>query len=241
MSRRGPIPQQSQDVGRNNSDLEGARNRLIRGQSYRDLSTVCIVATRGVIPVRVVQSWLGLATPMNQKFFRLFVEKMEVADAYNSGVEMVLANSELSTWPYILTIEEDNCPATDGLLKLYESIQQFDAVGGLYWVKGDLGQPMIYGDPRIMPKNFIPQLPQPDSLQECNGLGMGFTLFKTEMFRRMPKPWFRTLQEFTPGQGMRAATQDLFFFQEAAKHGFRFACDTRVKVGHWDQQNQIMW
>jgi hypothetical protein len=230
-----------QDVGRNNANIEAARDRLIRGQTYKDLSTICVVATRGMIPSKVVQSWMNLASPMNQKFMRIFMEQMEVGDAYNAAIEMILANAELSTWKYVLTLEEDNCPSPDGLLKLYETIQKFDVVGGLYWVKGDNGQPMIYGDPNTMPKNFIPQLPRVDTVQECNGLGMGFTLFKLDMFRRVPKPWFKTLQEYAPNQGMRAATQDLYFFQEAAKYGCRFACDTRVRVGHWDNQNQIMW
>src|SRR5438105_398817 len=196
-----------QDVGRNNANIEAARDRLIRGQTYRDLSTICIVATRGMIPSRVVQSWMGLAPAMNQKFMRIFLEQMEVGDAYNKGIEMVLAHPDLSTWKYVLTLEEDNCPSPDGLLKLYESIQKFDSVGGLYWTKGDQGQPMIYGDPQVMPKNYIPQLPKADTVQECNGLGMGFTLFKLDMFRKIPKPWFKTLQEYAPGQGMRAATQ----------------------------------
>ncbi len=234
MSRRGPIPTQ-EFSGRNNADLEASRARLLRGQTYRDLSTVLIVANRGVICSRVVECWMNLASPMNPKFYRLFIPKKEVADAYNCGVELVLSNPQLSEWKYILTLEEDNCPPPDGLLKLYESMAQFDVVGGLYWVKGDFGQPMIYGDPKVMPKNFVPQLPRVDSLQECNGLGMGFTLFKLDMFRKIPKPWFKTLQEYTPGVGMRAATQDLYFFQEAAKSGFRFACDTRVRVGHWGQ------
>lgn len=230
-----------QNVGWNNSNIEAARDRLIRGQSYKDLSTICIVATRGMIPSKVVQSWVNLASPMNQKFTRIFIERMEVADAYNMGIETILANPELSTWKYVLTLEEDNCPSPNGLLRLYESIQQFDSVGGLYWTKGENGQPMIYGDPSVMPKTFIPQLPKMEMLQECNGLGMGFTLFKLDMFRKVPKPWFKTLQEYVQGQGMRAATQDLYFFQEAAKYGCRFACDTRVKVGHWDNANQIMW
>ncbi len=228
-------------VGRNNANLEVARDRLIRGQSYKDLSTICVIPTLGAVFSKVVQTWMNLATPMNQKFLRMFIEDMEVGDAYNHAVEQILANPELSKWKYLLTVEHDNCPPPDGILKLYESIQKFDAVGGLYWVKGENGQPMIYGNPNEMPKNFVPQLPIPDSIQECNGLGMGFTLFKLEMFRRVPKPWFKTLQEFVPGQGMRAATQDLYFFQEAAKHGCRFACDTRVRVGHWDNDNKIMW
>jgi hypothetical protein len=227
--------------GWNNANLEQARGRLIRGQTYRDLSTVCLIPTRGMIPAKVVQSWLGLASPMNQKFTRLFLENLEVADAYNAGVETVLAHPDLKHWKYILTLEEDNCPPPDGLLKLYESMKQFDAVGGLYWVKGEQGQPMIYGNPQEMPKNFVPQLPIPDAVQPCNGLGMGFTLFKLEMFKKMKGPWFRTVQEYVPGAGMSAGTQDLYFFGEAAKVGFKFASDNRVRVGHWDAQNGVMW
>jgi hypothetical protein len=100
---------------------------------------------------------------------------------------------------------------------------------------------MIYGDPKVMPRNFIPQVPVPDSIQACNGLGMGFTLFKLSMFRKVPKPWFKTLQEYDPANGARAATQDLYFFQNAAIEGYKFACDNRVKVGHLDVRSGEVW
>jgi hypothetical protein len=227
--------------GIHNSDLERARGRLMRGSTYKDLSTVCLIPTRGLISAKVVQSWLGLMTPMNQKFVRIFLEKMEVGDAYNNGIKMILDHPDLSKWKYILTLEEDNCPPPDGVLKLYEGMAKFDAVGGLYWTKGEQGQPMIYGNVNELPKNFVPQLPIPDSVQPCNGLGMGFTLFKLDMFKKVPAPWFRTLQEFVPGQGTRACTQDLYFFQEAAKHGYKFACDTRCRVGHYDSSTDTCW
>ena len=35
---------------------------------------------------------------------------------------------------------------------------------------------MCYGNPAEMPLNFVPQIPQPDQITPCNGLGMGFTL-----------------------------------------------------------------
>jgi hypothetical protein len=223
-------------VGRNNEYLELAAGRLIRGNSYKDLSTVAIIPTRGMIPAKIVQSWMALSSPMNQKFTRLFIEKMEVGEAYNAGVELVLSHPELSKWKYILTVEEDNAPPPDGLLKLYEGMSQFDAVSGLYWVKGEYGQPMIYGDPTIFPRNFVPQLPKVDGLQECNGIGMGFALWKVDLFKRTQRPWFRTLQT-----GTASATQDLFFCSEAAKVGAKFAVDTRVRVGHWDQNTETMW
>lgn len=214
--------------------------RLKKGRTYEDLSTICVIPTRGAIDARVVESWWGMIAPMNQKFTRLMIKGMEVADAYNAAIETILAHPELSTWRYILTLEEDNMPAPDGLLKLYESIKDFDVVGGLYWTKGEEGQPMCYGRPEGI-LNFIPQIPEPETVQECNGLGMGFTLFRLELFRELKAPWFKTLQEYSPSDGARLYTQDLYFFEHARGAGKRVACDTRVRVGHYDAQGDIVW
>lgn len=229
------------DAGQHNDNFPEAQTRLMRGRTYKDLSTICIIPTRGIVSVRVLQSWFNLMAPMNQKFLRMFVQGDEVGQAYNNAIEAILADKHLSTWKYILTLEEDNAPPPDGLLKLYESMDKFSVVAGLYWTKGEGGQPMIYGNPGVMPKDFVPQLPLPDSVQECNGLGMGFNLFRLDMFKKLEKPWFKTLQEYTPGVGMRTYTQDLYFYERAAMHGHRFACDTRVKVGHYDANQDVMW
>jgi hypothetical protein len=232
------------EVGVHNKDLDSSVDRLEKSKSYRDLSTIIICPTRGQIPARVVQSWMGLMRPMNQKVIGpLFISGMEVGQAYNAAIEMILANPDLRNWKYILTIEEDNIPPADGLLKLYESMDKYDVVQGLYWTKGEGGQPMIYGDPAVMPKNFIPQIPQADKVQHCNGLGMGFNLFKLDMFKDpdIPKPWFKTVQEVIPGQGAKAYTQDLYFYENAAKAGYVFACDNRVRVGHYDYNSDIVW
>jgi hypothetical protein len=227
------------DVGFHNEHSKASRKRLREGRAYRDLSTIIVVPTRGMIPARAVENWLGLMTPMNQKVVRIFVSGMEVGDAYNAAVGMILAHPELGKWKYMLTLEEDNLPPPDGLLKLYESIDTYAAVGGLYWTKGEGGQPMIYGDPKGI-LNFVPQVPRVDTVQECRGLGMGFTLFRLDLFRdpKIPQPWFKTLQEWSPEQGGRAYTQDLYAFENIAKAGYRVACDTRVKVGHLDYSGQ---
>ncbi len=229
--------------GRHNIDLDGAAARLAKSKTYQDLSTVCIVPTRGVIAAKVVQNWWSLMAPMNQKFIRVFMIGMEVGEAYCAAIDQILANPELRKWKYILTLEEDNMPPPDGLLKLYENMDKYDVIGGLYWTKGDQGQPMIYGDPNSIPLNFIPQVPQPETVQHCNGLGMGFNLFKMDLFRdpRIPRPWFKTLQEYTPGGGGRGYTQDLYFYENIHKLGYKVACDTRVKVGHYAIDEDIVW
>lgn len=228
-------------------DWQGIHNasnyakRLEDSKSYRDLSTICIVPTRGTISAQIVQNWMGMMTPMNQKFMRVFMIGMEVGAAYEAAIDMILANPELAKWKYVLTLEEDNAVPPDGLIKLYESIDDYDAIGGLYWTKGPAGQPMCYGNPHDFPINFIPRVPLPESVTQCNGLGMGFTLFKLDMFKKMKKPWFKTMQSYEPGVGVKAYTQDLYFFEQATKAGFKFGCDSRVKVGHWDAQGSVMW
>jgi hypothetical protein len=174
---------------------------------------------------------------MNQQFVGpIFITNAEVGDAYNKAVEMILDNPQLAKFKYLLTVEHDNIPPSDGLLRLYEGMEKYDGVGGLYWTKGETGQPMIYGDPNVMPRNFIPQVPRPETLQHCNGTGMGFNLFKIAMFKKMPRPWFRTVQEKD-----KAFSQDLWFFNNAAGYGYKFACDTRVKVGHLDFSTGTVW
>lgn len=228
--------------GRHNID-PGARDRMIRSNTYKDLSTIMLVVSRGIVPLRIVQSWLNLCPPINQKFMRMFVEGMEVGEGYNVAIEQILAHPELAKFKYLLTLEEDNAPPPDGLLKLYESIGKFDVVGGLYWTKGIGGVCQAWGTPHSIPKNYAPFIPPPNSLTEVNGTGMGFTLFKMSIFKnpKLDKPYFKTTQEYIPGQGVHAATQDLHFAGRAAKIGVRFAVDSRVLVGHWDQENQIMW
>jgi len=235
--------------GAHNFDLEAAASRISRGGAYKNAATICVVPTLGSIHYKVVQSWMGLMTPMNQPFVRLFVANMEVGAAYSSAIELILNHPQFKDWPYLLTLETDNMPPPDGLLKLIEAIDggmdgnKYDAVGGLYWTKGEGGQPMCYGDPNVMPKNFVPQIPRPDTVQPCNGLGMGFTLFRIKMFKDslIPRPWFRTVQEWNPQAGGKGFTQDLFFFNSANACGYKFACDTRVKVGHYDANQDKVW
>lgn len=231
----------STDAGLHNLDPTASAERIERGRAYRDLSTVCVIPTRGKVDARVVESWWSLVSPMNQPFVRLIVRGMEVAAAYNSAVETVLTHPQLKDWKYLLTLEEDNMPPPDGLLRLHEAMGDYAAVGGLYWTKGPEGQPMVYGKPGNVPM-FAPQVPEPEALVECNGLGMGFTLFSMDLFRdeAIPRPWFRTVQEFGPGGGS-AYSQDLYFFEQARKAGHRVACDTRVRVGHYDEGTDVVW
>ena len=227
----------------NSSDFE---ERLKTARLYEDQSTICVIPTRGYIHAKVVQNWLGLMTPMNQKFTRMTMIGLEVGEAYEQAIDAILKHPDLSKWKFMLTLEEDNLVPPDGLLRLIKSIGNYDAVGGLYWTKGEGGQPMCYGSPTSVPVSFIPQIPKLGETTECNGLGMGFTLFKISSLKKLreklgDKPLFKTVQQYDPSKGGEAMTQDLYHFKLGREQGFRYACDAGCLVGHYDAQNDITW
>lgn len=229
-------------IGLHNQNIEQSIERIEKSKMYKDLSTIIICPTRGMFPTRVVQAWMKLLKPMNQSVAGpIFAESMDVDIAYNSLIRYILDNEYLRKFKYILSIEEDNLPPQDGLLKLYESIDEYDVVGGLYWSKSETGFPMIMGDPKNGPLDTKPQVPISGTVQQANGLGMGFNLFKLDMFRQIEEPWFKTVSNPDEDKNSSAMTQDIYFYRKAAEKGYKFACDTKVLVGHYDSRTDIVY
>jgi hypothetical protein len=56
------------DIGSHNGQIDQSIGRLIKGNTYKDLSTIWITPTRGNLKPRVVSSWMALMRPMNQPF-----------------------------------------------------------------------------------------------------------------------------------------------------------------------------
>jgi hypothetical protein len=228
--------------GKHNDNLKQTIARLEKANTYRDLSTVIIVPTRGgrSLTPKWVQASQGVMKPMNQKIIGpIYVSGMEVGAAYNWAVTWI--KTSLPDFKYMLTWEDDVIPPPDGIMKLYEAIDDYDCIQGLYYTKGEEGQPMIYGDIKDPVINFRPQVPIPDFVQQCYGLGQGFNLFKMDMFKTVDPPWFNTEQKWDPATGARCYTQDLHFFEKATRLGFKFATDNRIRCGHYDEGTDIVW
>jgi len=228
--------------GAHNADLGRTRARLLKGGSWKRQRIIVIIPTDAMLPAKAALSHWNLAFPPNNGVFRLLAQGMEVGDAYSTAIEQILQHPDLSIWEYILTLEHDNLPPPDGVLQLIAQMEQhpeYAAIGGLYFTKGEGGVAQIWGDPSDPVLNFRPRVPQPDALMECCGTGMGFTLFRLAMFKdqRLARPLFRTKMSGTEGLG----TQDLMFWMEARKYGYRCAIDCRVRVGHYDVAADMVW
>jgi hypothetical protein len=215
------------------------------GSSFRDASTVIVVPTRNeFVHYRVSAAWENMVSPMNQRRAKLYAVGHEVGRAYCEMVQHVLNHPILSHYKYLMTLEDDNIPPPDALIKLTDSIElgPFEAIGGLYFTKGALNMPMAYGDPKsfletgvmdFKPRDVVEAV-KTGNVMEVNGIGMGCSLWRMDVFRKIPPPWFVTVNEFIPGSGMSLVTQDLYFCERMRRAGMRIAVDLRVAVGHID-------
>jgi hypothetical protein len=229
------------ETGRHNKTLDEQAKRIIKGGSWKKQRIITLVPADEMISSKVYLSHRSLIFPPNNPTYHMLCVGMEVGDAYSSAIESILSHSELSQWEYLLTLEHDNIPPIDGVIKLLETMEEhkeFACVGGLYWTKGEGGVPQIWGDPNDPVLNFRPQVPIPNTVQECCGTGMGFNLWRLSMFKdkKLRKPWFKTVAG-SEGVG----TQDLYAWNDFRKHGYRCAIDTRVLVGHYDHSTGVVW
>lgn len=229
-------------AGVHNADLNKTSARLMKGGSWKKQRIVVILPASDTIPSKICLSVWNLAFPPNNGIIRVLAQGMEVGDAYSNAIESVLAHSELSQWEYILTVEHDNAPPADGVIKLVERMEQhpeLDCISGLYFTKGEGGVAQIWGDTSDLLLNFRPQLPDTNGgLKTCYGTGMGFALWRLKMFKdqKIERPLFRTKKNIN-GEGL--ASQDLAFWAKAFKHGYKCAVDCAVKVGHYDLEGKF--
>lgn len=227
------------DAGLRNDNLELSTTTYIEGATWKKQRGICLLPAGKSIATRIALAWRGMICPPNQPWHFMAIEGEEVGVAYNRAIEQILAHPDLSTWEYILTVEHDNLMPSDGLIKLIKRMDEhpeLSCIGGLYWTKGEGGVPQIWGDPSDPVVNFRPQPPRAGGLVECVGTGMGFNLWRLDMFKTLAKPWFETKCS-AGGVG----TQDLAFWGEARKHGHRCAIDCNVLVGHLDTSTGIVW
>lgn len=229
-----------QDFGGQHNQNPDTRARLLKGGSWKKQRILVVIPAGQSIPAKAALSHWNLIFPPNNGVCRILAQGMEVGEAYSGAIENILAHPDLSQWEYLLTLEHDNMPPQDGVINLVKQMEahsELSCIGGLYFTKGQDGVAQIWGDPRDPVLNFRPQIPRPGELQECCGTGMGFNLWRLSMFKdeRIKKPWFRTIAG-KEGVG----TQDLAFWAEARKYGYRCAIDCSVLVGHLGDDD-IVW
>lgn len=229
----------AEDIGVNNANLAESTERVIRAGTWKRQRIVTICPVGETIPARVYINHRSIAYPPNQGVHHVLAIGCEVGDAYSRALAEIIDNPQhpCHDWEYLLTIEHDNLVPYDGVTKLIKRMEanpHLAAISGLYWCKGfDNIAPHIWGDINDPIPNYRPQPPKEGQLVECYGLSMGCTLYRLSMFKdtKLKRPWFQT---YDGSEGKGVGTQDLAFWADARKYGYRCAVDCDVKVGHYD-------
>jgi hypothetical protein len=137
---------------------------------------------------------------------------------------------------YIFMIDDDMITPYDLFEQLYK--HDVDIVAPLAFGRNHPHPPVIYeveeGYDTVAKKkyfiNYALKTYPKDTFVECDAVGFGAVLIKTDVLRNMGKPWFMS----TCGSG-----EDIYFCHMARKKGFRVFVDTSVKLGHLGNRKVI--
>lgn len=186
-----------------------------------------------------------LRVPMNRTMRHYIVEGNEVGLARNEIVQRVLEseNHEMRC-SHIFFVDDDVLLHPESLLKLYADDR--DIVSGLYYSKTVVPQPLV------LMEEGTQRSWNPGEIVECWAHGMGLTLIKAEVFRRMRDEldlgtdsegnpcWFKTTRDamlIRPdgAPAMMNQTEDVYFLRRAAELGYQPCVDTSFQTFafHW--------
>jgi predicted SAM-dependent methyltransferase len=159
--------------------------------------------------------------------------KAPIAEARNYFAEQAIAHGAR----YLFFLDEDVTPPGNTLRQLIyqaETHPEGMIFGGIYCHKSPPAMPMIFRGMGAGP--YLDW--KAGEFFEVDGIAMGCTLIKTEVFQHLPKPWFKTVDDLSPyWDGVAKAevwTEDLYLSDLVKKAGFKIYADSSILCGHWD-------
>ncbi len=142
-----------------------------------------------------------------------------VHDARNKIVAEALASGQ----DYVMFIDSDISFPSHAIQKLIDANK--DIIGGLYYRKQPPHLPTIAmknGDNLTIPQNFPKKEPF-----KVFGVGTGFLLIKTSVFKKLTPPYF-----YFGNLHGKPIGEDMYFCHKAYQAKFEVWCDPTLKLGH---------
>lgn len=142
------------------------------------------------------------------------------------GRNLIIEEAMKKECSHILFVDDDMAPQPDALLQLLE--HNVPAVSGLYLSRRYPHEPLAF-DVADDSGACLPMylLGNEKRLMPIVAAGLGFCLFKIEVFETMRKPWIR-LGELDQEEWC----DDIGFFKRFREAGFQLYLDTECLVGH---------
>jgi hypothetical protein len=186
------------------------------------------------IPPDVMFAFHSMAFPMNFNHYSLQLRGMPVDEARNTYAEYAIEHD----CKYIFFWDEDvACPphSIPELVYKMEHHPDIAVCGGIYCLKRDPAEPLVFRGNGNGP--FWDW--KAGEFFEVSGIGMGCTMVRTEVFKDLKKPWFKTefnYKKMMDGiAGLESWTEDLWFCDRVTSTGkWKVYADASLLCTHYD-------
>ena len=118
-------------------------------------------------------------------------------------------------YTHIFFIDDDMIYEPDTIDKLLACNK--DIVGGMYKTKYETQEYVL--EAKELKEGMF----------ECIGIGGGLLMVKTNVFRKVPQPWFGYLWH---SNGMVKESNDWYFCRKARESGFKVWCNSHITAKH---------
>ncbi|MDO8515209.1 MAG: hypothetical protein Q7S14_01790 [bacterium] len=200
---------------------------------FKETKVVIGIPSRGMLSTHFLPPLLKQSMPINIFVEYCFVIGKEVGLARNELVEKSLKlNAD-----YLLFIDDDVIIPQDAVARLINLVDEGrDIVAGVYYSKQIPPQPLIF---KGIGTGCFSNWKVGEILENVSGVGMGLTIIKTDVFRKLKRPWFKTINstKFVSKEGNIVSfgiDEALYFCYKALSCGFRISVDTSIQGIHYD-------
>lgn len=186
------------------------------------------------IPPEVMFAFHSMCMPMNWNYSVSQIVGKPIDEARNIFAETAIANE----CKYIFTWDEDvACPPQTIPELIYKMEHTPDAavIGGVYCLKRDPAEPLVFrGNGNGSYWDW-----KAGEFFEVSGLGMGCTMIRTDVFKDLKKPWFKTEFNYSKmldgNGGVETWTEDLWFCERVNQtNKWKVYCDASLLCSHYD-------
>jgi len=185
---------------------------------------------------------VALATqtyPLNTTVTHVVMQGVEVGEARNKIVDWALEHNAT----YVMFVDDDVVLPPSAIQRLGYVLDtrgpslypdsKIAVCGGIYMSKEELSTPVVYrkngqgGSWDWKVNDVFP----------VESIGTGCMMIRTEVFRHIEKPYFKTVQEYTPkgdNLALTMTTDDIYFCNKVTTAGFSILAHGGVLCGHYD-------
>lgn len=190
-----------------------------------------------LVPLSWAWSFRAMVPPINTNLVVSQIQGMEVAAARNELAKQAIESKS----DFIFFIGDDVVAPHHTLKQLLFRMQndpKLGVCGGVYCSKCDPPAPLVFrqdGHGSFWDWKV-------GEYFEVTGLGMDCTMIRTEVFKQISQPWFKTVDSNKFLDNVNEAdywTEDLYFLKKVrTETDYKIFCDASVIAEHWDINTQ---